>query len=68
MAYVPDAFVLKPTPSCYADALKYRALSYSRVTQALYYTKHCLGVLGKPFVFGFTVFDQFESDECLIQA
>jgi C1A family cysteine protease len=23
-----------------------------------------LGILNKPFVFGFTVYDQFESDEC----
>lgn len=55
-------FALKPPPACYTDALKFKALTYSRVTQVDYFLKHCIAILGRPVVFGFSVFSSFESD------
>jgi C1A family cysteine protease len=51
----------KPPSPCYADAKKYQAVSYQRVTQTLAQLKGCLAD-GYPFVFGFTVYESFESD------
>ncbi len=51
----------KPSAPCYADALKDRAVQYQRLTQSLMQLKGCLAS-GYPFVFGFTVYDSFESD------
>ncbi len=56
-------FAVQPSAQCYTDAAKFRAMSYSRVTQSIYYPRHCLAILGRPVVFGFTVFDAFESDQ-----
>ena len=56
-------FAQKPSVQCYADATKDEALTYSRVTQLDYYVQHSLAILGVPVVFGFSVFDSFESDE-----
>jgi len=53
-------FKTKPPPSCYKDALKYKVVSYERVPQNLMQLKGCLAS-GYPFVFGFTVYDSFES-------
>ena len=58
--YVVTKFTNKPTAGCYKDALKHEALSYQRVTQTLTQLKGCLAS-GYPFVFGFTVYDSFES-------
>jgi len=58
--YVITKFKTKPPQSCYADALKYRTVSYRRVTQSLAQLKGCLAT-GYPFVFGFTVYESFES-------
>jgi hypothetical protein len=33
--YVPAKFKTKPAAACYQDALKYKAISYQRVTQTL---------------------------------
>jgi len=44
--YVIARFKTRPKSQCYADALKYRAVLYQRLT---------------PFVFGFTVYESFES-------
>jgi C1A family cysteine protease len=54
-------FTVKPSTGCYKDALKYKALSYQRVVQTLSQLKGCLAS-GYPFVFGFTVYESFESD------
>ena len=54
-------FTVKPGTGCYKDALKYKALSYQRVVQTLSQLKGCLAS-GYPFVFGFTVYESFESD------
>jgi C1A family cysteine protease len=50
----------KPPKSCYSDAKKYTALSYQRVNRDLAQMKGCLAD-GFPFVFGFTVYQSFES-------
>jgi C1A family cysteine protease len=58
--YAIAKFKTKPPAACYADALKYKAVSYQRVTQTLGELKGCLAS-GYPFVFGFTVYESFES-------
>jgi C1A family cysteine protease len=55
-------FAEKPPAKAFTDALKDRAVSYSRVTQSLTQMKGCLAS-GYPFVFGFTVYDSFESEK-----
>jgi C1A family cysteine protease len=55
-------FADKPPPKAYTDALHDRAVSYSRLTQSLSQLKGCLAS-GHPFVFGFTVYDSFESQQ-----
>ena len=52
----------KPARSCYTDAKKFRTVSYQRVDRTLSQMKGCLAD-GFPFVFGFTVYDSFESSE-----
>ncbi|HEX5407946.1 MAG TPA: C1 family peptidase [Pseudonocardiaceae bacterium] len=52
----------KPTQECYDHALNNRATSYQRVTQNLDQMRGCLAA-GFPFVFGFTVYEGFESQE-----
>ncbi len=50
----------KPPRKCYTDARKFKALAYARVNRDLAQMKGCLAS-GYPFVFGFTVYDSFES-------
>ncbi len=52
----------KPPKSCYTDAKKFRAVNYQRVDRTLSQMKGCLAD-GFPFVFGFTVYESFESAE-----
>jgi C1A family cysteine protease len=56
------AFAKKPPPGCYEAALKSKVLQYSRLVQVLSQLKGCLAD-GYPFVFGFTVYESFESPE-----
>jgi C1A family cysteine protease len=58
--YQINKFTKKPSAACYKEALKHQALSYSRVTQNLAQMKGCLAS-GYPFVFGFTVYESFQS-------
>jgi len=58
--YVISRFRTKPPQKCYADALKYKAVLYQRLTPILGQLKGCLAS-GFPFVFGFTVYESFES-------
>lgn len=58
--YVVAKFKTKPPKKCYADALKYKVVSYQRVTQTLSQLKGCLAS-GWPFIFGFAVYESFES-------
>ena len=53
-------FKTKPRPGCYTAALDHQALTYYRVGQSLVITKGCLAA-GYPFVFGFSVYESFES-------
>lgn len=52
----------KPPSTCYLDAIKHK-VQYTAVTHVPYHVKHCISVLGLPVVFGFTVYDSFESDQ-----
>ena len=51
---------MQPPASVYADAVKHKALKYQSVDQNLMDMKGCLSD-GYPFVFGFTVYESFES-------
>jgi C1A family cysteine protease len=60
--YDIDKFTVKPPPKVYTDALKYKVVQYQRVLRNLTQMKGCLAS-GYPFVFGFTVYESFESPE-----
>lgn len=59
--YDINAFARKPAVKCYSEALNHQVLSYQRVIRNLNSMKGCLDE-GYPFVFGFTVYDSFESE------
>jgi len=59
--YVPNDFAEKPPTSAYADAKQDLVTVYSRVAQNLAQMQGCLAE-GYPFVFGFTVYESFESE------
>jgi len=54
-------FAQKPPASCYTEAKKHQIVSYQRLTHALTLMKGCLAS-GYPFVFGFTVYENFPFD------
>jgi C1A family cysteine protease len=58
----PGRFQERPTKECYTEALKHKALTYHRVARTLAQMRSCLAS-GYPFVFGFSVYDSFESDK-----
>ncbi len=58
--YDISKFAVKPPAQSYQDALKDRAVSYTRLSHNLTQMKGCLAD-GYPFVFGFTVYESFES-------
>ena len=58
--YVIAKFKTKPPKPCYVEALKHKASLYQRLVPTLNQLKGCLAS-GYPFVFGFTVYDSFES-------
>jgi C1A family cysteine protease len=60
--YDVSQFAVQPTPACYADAKKHLALVYEAVDQDLDHMRGCLAA-GFPFVFGFTVYASFESQQ-----
>jgi len=61
--YDINKFADKPTPQCYADATKCEAVGYQRLdSTSLNQLKGCIAS-GFPFIFGFTVYDAFESQE-----
>ncbi len=53
-------FKNKPTAPCYKKALAHQALTYRRLVQSPVQMKNCLAS-GYPFVFGFSVYESFES-------
>jgi C1A family cysteine protease len=60
--YDISKFTRKPSAKSYKHALKTRAISYYRVVQSLTQLKGCLSS-GYPFVFGFSVYESFESEQ-----
>jgi len=57
--YAISKFTVKPTPACYQEAANHQITSYHRLS-TLNEMRSCLGD-GFPFVFGFTVYESFES-------
>ena len=60
--YDISKFAQQPPASCYQVAAQNCVTQYLRVAQNLNLMKACLAD-GYPFVFGFTVYDSFESQE-----
>lgn len=60
--YDINNFKTKPSDLCYTHALLHQVLSYQRVSVALSQIKTCLAS-GYPIVFGFTVYESFETPE-----
>jgi C1A family cysteine protease len=58
--YIVPRFEIKPPVLCYTEGLKHIAQSYYRIS-TLNDMKTCLAS-GFPFVFGFTVYESFESN------
>jgi C1A family cysteine protease len=58
--YDVSQFAVQPPQPCYDDAAKHLAVVYQSVAQDLGDLKGCLAA-GFPFVFGFTVYQSFES-------
>src|SRR5512137_857458 len=59
--YVISKFAAKPPAACYTEALKHRIVEYRRLN-VLDDMRACLAE-GYPFVFGFTVYESFESEQ-----
>lgn len=53
---------LKPSAACYTEAKKHVAVQYARVPRTENQMKGCLAS-GYPFVYGFTVYESFESSQ-----
>src|SRR2546429_2713567 len=60
--YIIANFAEKPSDACYQTALQHKGILYQRVVRDLIQMKGCLAS-GYPFVFGFTVYESFETDE-----
>jgi C1A family cysteine protease len=58
--YRTAKFRTKPPKPCYRHALKHRVILYQRLVPTLNQLRGCLAS-GYPFVFGFTVYESFES-------
>jgi C1A family cysteine protease len=58
--YIISKFTVKPPAACYKQALTHQLISYHRIL-TLREMKQCLAE-GYPFVFGFTVYESFESE------
>ena len=60
--YDESKVTVKPPQKCYREGAEHLALKYARVPQTLNQLKSVIAS-GYTFVFGFTVYDSFESDE-----
>jgi C1A family cysteine protease len=60
--YTISKFRTKPSRAAYTDAARHPAVLYQRMSQTLQQIKGCLAS-GYPFVFGFSVYESFESAE-----
>lgn len=59
--YTISKFKTKPSSACYKAALQHIAVPYARLETDINQMTACLAG-GNPFVFGFTVYESFESD------
>ncbi|TMA97021.1 MAG: hypothetical protein E6J70_15550 [Deltaproteobacteria bacterium] len=59
--YVISKFAVKPSPACYKEGANHQVTAYARL-QTVDEMRACLAE-GYPFVFGFTVYESFESDQ-----
>jgi len=59
--YYSGELTARPTSSCYSEALNHQVTSYHRVSRNINQMQGCLAE-GYPFVFGFTVYESFESE------
>jgi len=59
--YVAAKFTVKPSAACYKEALQHQITSYHRII-TVDEMRACL-VEGYPFVFGFSVYESFESQK-----
>lgn len=59
--YDETKFTVKPPKAAYDNAVKHHALQYQRVPQTVDAMKRVIAG-GNPFVFGFSVYESFESD------
>ncbi len=57
--YIISKFAIKPSTACYSEALNYQILAYARIN-TVDEMRACLAE-GFPFVFGFAVYESFES-------
>ena len=57
--YLQSKVLVKPVPACYKEALQHQITSYHRL-ETLNQMRACLAE-GYPFVFGFSVYESFES-------
>jgi C1A family cysteine protease len=60
--YDINQFSVKPTQVCYDSALMHKVILYQRIVNNLLQMKGCLAS-ESPFVYGFTVYESFESEE-----
>jgi C1A family cysteine protease len=58
--YVTSRFTRKPSIKCYRHALDHQVLKYQRLRQTITDFQVCLAA-GHPFVFGFSVYESFET-------
>jgi C1A family cysteine protease len=58
----PAKVCMEPPSACYTEAANNKVLQYSRLLQNIQQLKGCLAA-GCAFVFGFTVYESFESPE-----
>ncbi|HUI93315.1 MAG TPA: C1 family peptidase [Chitinivibrionales bacterium] len=59
--YVISKFTAKPSAACYKDGAQHQITSYQRL-DTIDHMRACLAT-GFPFVFGFTVYESFESQQ-----
>jgi C1A family cysteine protease len=60
--YDVTQYRLRPYESCYTDAYSHKCVKYGALNQTLEEMKACLQG-GKPFVFGFVVYESFEGKD-----
>lgn len=62
LPYNPARFAKKPGAACYREASQHQGVTYMRLRQSLGVMRACLAA-GYPFVFGFSVYESFESEQ-----